>query len=187
MTAVRASRTNPSTIVLRTRQSLSPRSSNMSGRSRSSVEWETRYAAFWRASGSLDRACSMSWGSALIEIGARGLGGAWARGFSPRTLVPSYPRTRSSFRSRPDPLQVLALHLHELLERFVEDLRVAADAERHARIEVRPAFLDLVLEHIEEVVVAQSALHFVCVVDDDVERMRRARRRASSCSRGSLI
>ena len=62
----RASRTRPSTMVLRTRQSLSPRSSNMSGRLRSSVDCATRNAAFCRASGSAERACSMICGSAVM-------------------------------------------------------------------------------------------------------------------------
>ena len=53
------SRTKPSTMVLRTRQSLSPSSSNMSGSVRSLVDCATRYAAFCRASGSADLACSM--------------------------------------------------------------------------------------------------------------------------------
>ena len=68
MTSPRGSRTKPSTIVLRTRQSLSPRSSNMSGKSPASLECDTRYAAFWRMSGSAERACWISSGLALIFV-----------------------------------------------------------------------------------------------------------------------
>src|SRR5690349_8766920 len=126
-------------MVLRTRQSLSPRSSNMSGSERSSADCATSAAAFCRASGSAERACSMICASTVISL-----------------------------RACPQPRQLFPLHLDELLQGLGVNLGVAANGHGHARVVVMAAFIDLLAEDLEEVVVADAPFDLVDVVDDDV-------------------